>query len=108
MPKCSDCVAGCPNECALAGHPWHAGSSEGALWFQEEHCARCTKDAAANGTIELYDALGHELCPIIAKASFDPVPEWTRRPDGVLICTEFQPKDEPGLPRCPHTLELPL
>lgn len=109
MLECDNCVRnGCAGACERAGEQWLPSGSEDVHCFEEDHCSRCTKDAAANGTVNLYDSLGHELCEILAAGFRGEAKEWQYRADGSICCTAFQPKDEPGLPRCPHTLELPL
>ena len=107
--ECDNCLRnGCTGTCERAGEQWKPSGNEDVHCFEDEHCTRCSRDRAANGTVKLFDAHDEDLCPILAAAFRGEATEWQYRADGKTVCTGFTPLDEPGLPKCPHTMELPL
>lgn len=109
-PECDDCVRrGCDGHCERAGQQWCPYGTEDVHGFEEEHCTRCSRDKVANGTLTFANCDDdRDLCPILAAGFRGEATEWQYRADGKAVCTGFTPLDQPGLPKCPHTMELPL
>lgn len=107
---CDNCYRNaCARACDRAGQQWCPASTDDVHSFEEEYCTRCSRDKVANGTATFATVDDdRDLCPILAAGFRGEAVEWQYRADGKTVCTGFTPLDEPGLPKCPHTMELPL
>lgn len=76
-------------EKTCANRKYRPSSGDEGMWFYDEWCARCTRDAA-------YRAGDTNGCPILAAAWLysitDPEypAEWQRGPDNKPLCAAFQ------------------
>jgi hypothetical protein len=107
--ECDNCVRrSCRGTCEQAGQQYMPHSTEDVHAFEEVHCSSCARDKIANGQRTMDNADDADLCDILAAGFAGEAKEWQYRADGKTVCTGYTPLNEPGLPRCPHTLELPL
>jgi len=78
----------------LLGKQYIPSNSDDGLFFYEINCARCSRDAYANGTKDISECEESDLCSILAASLLDKAVQWREMDNGDLICTEFLPMKE--------------